>query len=86
MINKDIKVNIGCCKPYSQNTNNYLFEEILKRQNGTPGDVWLFNMFDIIAGPLEAKYEGNNIWGIKNIRSVPDVFTKAKDINRAQFM
>ena len=82
MINKDIKVNIDCCKHYSQNRNNDLIEEIPKRPNGTPGDVWLF----IIVDSLEAKYEGNNKWDIKNIRSVLDVFTKAKDINRAQFM
>ena len=30
-----------------------------------------------IAGPLEAKYEGNNKWDIKNIRSVVDVFMNA---------
>ena len=46
---------------------------------------WL-TFFDIIAGPLEAKYEGNNKWDFKNIRSVVDVFMNAKNINRAQFM
>ena len=86
VINKDIKINIDCCKPYSQNTNNNLIEEIPKGPNGTPADVWLFNIFNIIAGLLEAKYEGNNKWDIKNIRSVVDVFMNAKNINRAQFM
>ena len=84
VINKDIKINIDCCKPYSQNTNNNLIEEIPKGPNWTPADVWLFNIFDVIAGPLEAKYEGNK-WDIKNIRSVA-VFMNAKNINRAQFM
>ena len=42
-------------------------------------------MFDIIAGPFEAKSEGNNKWDIKNIRSVLDVM-EAKDVNMAQFM
>ena len=48
VINKDIKINIDCCKPYSQNTNNNSIEEIPKGTNGRPADVWLFNIFDII--------------------------------------
>ena len=76
------KWQVDCCKPYNIVLNEKIIEEVPKLSDGSPGDLWLFDVHEIISLVPNVSYNGRGKWNIGDIENIIDLFKKNTEEQR----
>ena len=75
-----------CCKPFVFETGNCVIHELPQKPDGEPGNMWIYDVWDIICTGIGLTYLEKGQWkiGDEDVKKISQLFNRVQSRDREE--